>query len=68
MARGGFIRTDRQHLKQLLAECEVEWKTLNREVKRINRVSIQTNKHTDIERKVCMCEIKCRRQVNACYI
>ena len=38
MARSGFIRTDRQHLKQLLAECEAEWKALNREVNRIDRV------------------------------
>ena len=40
MARGGFIRMDRQRLKQLLAECELEWLTLNREVKRINRVRV----------------------------
>ena len=40
MARAGFIRRDRQHLRQLLAECQLEWSTLNCEVKRINRVCL----------------------------
>ena len=31
---------DRQHLRQLLVECELEWKTLNHEVKRIDQVSL----------------------------
>ena len=54
MARGGWIRTDKQQLKQLLAECELEWSTLNREVKRINRVS--HHRQTDMTLKVGMCE------------
>ena len=40
MAQVGLIQTERQHLKQLLAECEFEWKTLNQEVKRINWVCV----------------------------
>ena len=38
MAHAGVVRTDRQHLKKLIEECELEWKVLNKEVKRINRV------------------------------
>ena len=40
MARAGFIRRDRQHLRRLLADCELEWTTLNCEVNRINRVRV----------------------------
>ena len=35
---GGWIHADRQQLKKVLADCDIEWLTLNREVKRINRV------------------------------
>ena len=38
MAREGWLRADRHHLNQVLAECDLEWLSLNREVKRINRV------------------------------
>ena len=40
MARLGLIRRDRQHLKKLIEECELEWNVLSKQVQHIDRVSM----------------------------